>query len=151
MLLFFFFWLCCVWNPAHPALEVWSLNHWTTREVSCCCFYGSFKNTFAFYCNFLKKDLVTEKSDWEGCMICLRKLAEFFPRSKNAPLPPLSPLCSLPSPVSSVLSSSISFSSTSSFLPFVLPPLSFSPSRSHFSFIKDPKEPDRVEMFRSPQ
>ena len=43
MLLFFFFWPHCMAcgilvpspgiEPTSPALEVWSLNHWTTREV----------------------------------------------------------------------------------------------------------------------
>ena len=42
-ILFLNFWPCCMAcrilfpqpgiKPEHPALEVWSLNHWTTREV----------------------------------------------------------------------------------------------------------------------
>ena len=43
-MIFFFFWLCHMVcgisvpqpgiEPAHPAVEVWRLNHWTAREVS---------------------------------------------------------------------------------------------------------------------
>ena len=33
---FFFFFCLTMWHA--PAVETWSFNHWTTREVQCCIF-----------------------------------------------------------------------------------------------------------------
>ena len=45
---------CSIWDlvpqpgikPGPPALEAWSLGHWTTREVSICAFLQAASNPF---------------------------------------------------------------------------------------------------------
>lgn len=114
LLPFFFFWLHCVWNPPHPALKVWVLNYWTTKEV-CCCFCGPFKNTL-YLLSLPKEDSSNQIWGWvnlpaETCWV--------FPKVREFPLLASSP-APVPLPVSFLLSSSLISFSTSSFLPFVL-------------------------------